>query len=41
MLDLRTPKGTIDLNPSQAYTQNEIIEKVKKFTRSVMISLLH
>lgn len=29
MVDLRTAKGTIDLNPQQAFTQNKIIENVK------------
>lgn len=29
MLDLRTPKGTVDLNPQQAFTQNEIVKTVK------------
>lgn len=30
MVDLRTPKGTIDLNPEQAFTESKIIEKIKK-----------
>ena len=30
MVELRTPKGTVDLNPEQAYTQSQIIEKVQK-----------
>lgn len=29
MLNLKTPKGTLDLNPKQSYTFNSIISKVK------------
>lgn len=34
MINLRTPKGTVDLNPVQSITQNEVIDKVLAIFKS-------